>query len=129
MTEAIKKHHFLITGEIVFRARNSEDVNAIRTNAVLLTEDTIINVAAIGKSQQLLQLNFHKKMSDDNIEVLDVVILNLSYLGNMSEAEFQAPPAGMKQQEKAPTSEAPAGLAPLATQGDALDQALDQPTS
>lgn len=96
MPDTKKYHHHLITGEIVFRHKQDESgqVNAIRVNGVLLDEARDIPARLLGKSQQILQLNFHKRMQDDSIEVLDVVLVNFVYLGEFTEEQFHAAPEG-----------------------------------
>lgn len=103
MPETKKFHHHLITGEIVFRHKQDEtgQVNAIRVNGVLLDEARDIPARLLGKSQQILQLNFHKRMQDENIEVLDVVLVNFVYLGEFTEEQFHAAPEGTTLKPKA----------------------------
>lgn len=95
------RHHYLITGEIVFTPnRESDDVNAIRLNGVLIQDEVFFDVATLGKCQQILQLNFHQRMQDDNINVVDVIIYSLTYLGFMTKDQFHKEPEGTKLQEK-----------------------------
>jgi hypothetical protein len=100
----LKHHHHLITGEIVFTGNNDE-VNAIRVNGVLIDPEISIPTRLLGKAQQILQLNFHQKMQDDKIKVLDVILLNFTYLGHMTQEEFHKDPEGMKRQEKKESAE------------------------
>lgn len=123
MNDQPSKHHFLITGEIVFQAPGSEQVNAMRCNAILVSDQTTINVTALGKSQQVLQLNFFKKMGDPKLQVLDVIITNICPLGQMTEAEFHQAPEGMQLQEQA-SKEPESAANDLPLTGDALDEAL-----
>lgn len=98
-----KKYHFhLITGEIVFRHQKDENsqINAIRVNGVLADENRALPARLLGKAQQILQLNFHNHMQDASIEVLDVVLVNFSHLGEFTEAEFHATPEGTKLKQK-----------------------------
>lgn len=100
MNPSEKHHHNLIVGEIVFKERNQENVHSIRVNGVLVNADREIPVRMLGKAQQILQLNFHQRMQDENIEVLDVVLTNFIYLGYMTQEEFHKAPEGAKLQEK-----------------------------
>jgi hypothetical protein len=90
----------MIDGEIVFREGDSEQVNALRINGVLVDPGRIIPVRLLGKAQQILQMNFHQRMANPKIEVLDVVLMNLFHLGHMTESEFRAVPEGQKLQER-----------------------------
>lgn len=102
-----KKHHFMIAGQLYFSDQEQPDrIQSMMLNGVLIIDTKEITSASIGKAQQILQLHFRKRMDGMPANVLDVVILQFSYLGHMSNAEFAAPPAGMKMQEMAaPTLE------------------------
>lgn len=102
MKENQKHHHHLITGEIVFKYPEHENIHSVRVNGVLIDLERDIPVRLLGKAQQILQLNFHQRMQDEKIQVLDVVLSNISYLGHFTQAEFHAVPEGTKLKEKAP---------------------------
>ena len=101
-----KKHHYMIAGKIVFNQKDQpERINSIDLNGILIIDQPYINVASIGKAQQILQMHFHKNVGDASlVNVLDVVVLQFSHLGLMTQQEFEAVPAGMKLQEKAPVT-------------------------
>ena len=112
-TENALQEFILVTGEIVFRQKDdTENINAIRCNGVMVQETRNIGIYAMGKAQQILQANFLKKMEGTNIVILDVVLYNFEFLGRMTTEEFQRQPEGLKIQERTPP------------QGDALDQAI-----
>lgn len=124
MTEATQKHHFLIAGELVFLQKESEEVNGIRANGILITDDTNIGVSAIGKAQQVLQMNFFKKMGDSSLTIVDVIVMNLMYLGFMTEEEFKKTPPGLQQQEMKQEETTPETVALTPASNDALDTAI-----
>lgn len=97
-----KLHHHLITGKIVFSLPDQEDVHLLELNAVVASPSKNIPVGLIGKAQQTLQLQFFQRMENPELQVRDVIISNLCYLGEMTEAEFHAPPEGHVQKEKTP---------------------------
>lgn len=119
--EESKNHYHMIAGEIVFREGDSEIVNAVRVNGVIVDPGRELPARLLGKAQQILQLNFHQRMQNENIQVLDVVLMNLMYLGHMTQSQFQKQPEGMKLQER-PQQEAPAA-APVADLETAVAQA------
>jgi hypothetical protein len=84
----------------VFRDSESEQVNALRINGVLVDPGKSIPVRLLGKAQQIVQMNFHQRMADPKIQVLDVVLMNMFHLGYMTESEFRAVPEGQKLQER-----------------------------
>lgn len=97
-----KKHHYLITAEIIFQPKDQEMINAVRVNGVILIDDQNLTAAVLGKAQQIVQVNFHGRMQEEsqNLTVVDVVLFGLTYLGHMTQEEFSKPPAGMKVQER-----------------------------
>lgn len=95
MTDEESKHHFLIAGELVFTQEGNDEVNAIRVNGVLLTDQTNLPVASLGKAQQVLQANFYERMKGQKVDVVDVILINITYLGQMTQEEFYKNPEGM----------------------------------
>ncbi len=95
-----KLHHFLLVGEIVFREPNSEQINALRVNGILIAPEKALPVRQIGKAQQVLQLNFFKRMQIPDLQVVDVVLVNIIHLGEFTQEEFHQPPEGTVLKEK-----------------------------
>lgn len=93
-------HHHLIHGEIVFQHKDFDQIHSTRVNGVLVDPERNIPVRLLGKAQQILQLNFHQRMQDESIQVLDVILADFSYLGLMTQEEFQAVPEGAALQPK-----------------------------
>lgn len=103
-------HYHMISGEIVFRTKGDEQINAMRMNGILKDQERDIPVRLLGKAQQVLQLNFHQRMQDQNLEVIDVVLMNFMYLGLFTEEEFHRAPEGTKLQEVPKEAPAPVDL-------------------
>jgi hypothetical protein len=103
-------HYHLVTGEIFFRHKSSEEVGTTRLNAIIADPQKAIPVKLLGAAQQTLQLNFFKMMGDDakDTNVLNCVIYSFSHLGYMTSDEFHASPDGTKLQEVAVNTEEPA---------------------
>ena len=95
-----KKHHYLVVGEIVYTVKDTDNIHALRLNAVILgdTDDTI-PARVIGAAQQALQMQFHQRMDDPSVTVRDVVIMGMLYLGFMTQEEFQKVPNNTVKQE------------------------------
>jgi hypothetical protein len=101
-------HFHLAAGEILFHETgNDAAAGSVRLNAMLVTQTANITASDIGRVQQALQLNFFQKTGDAAITIVDVVLLNLSYLGQMTQEEFQKMPDGVRLEQVA-------GAAPLA---------------
>ena len=102
MTSLKKLHRYLVAGEIVFTIKDDDGndlINTVRLNSVLAVEHRNIIVKDIGRAQQALQMNLHRRLEGDEVVVRDVVIMNISYLGYCTEKEFQAPPKGVAVME------------------------------
>ena len=100
---SVKKFYFLVAGEILFKT-NDDQTGAIRLNALIDSTTKNLPLHKIGKAQQSLQIQFFEKANDPNIQVLDVVVSNISCLGLMTEAEFRAAPEGMTLQPVDPNN-------------------------
>lgn len=98
-----KLHYFLITGQIMFKDNSLPEqvsVNAVNTNAVMTSSQSTIPARGIAKAQQASQQAFIQRMDGlENINILDVIIMNIVYLGEFTQEDFQAPPAGVQVQE------------------------------
>jgi hypothetical protein len=94
-----KQMHFLVAGEIVFAAAEGQPSNSVLMNALVISQDGRFAVAQISKAQQAMQLQFHKRMNNPTLQILDVIILGLMPLGEFTDAEFNAVPSGMKIEE------------------------------
>lgn len=92
-------HFFMCTGQVAFYPGNLTDgqemdpsqVQMLVSNTVLFTEDGTIKVKDIGNVQQALQMNVVNRFQGQQPPAfLDVVILNISPLGHMTQQEFEA---------------------------------------
>ena len=103
----IRKHHFLVCGTVLYHSVGSNpsqnQVGAIPENAVFLTDDAAIRVRGIAQAQRAVFAQFTKRaeQSGERLEVDNIVITMLHYLGYFSETEFNEPPAGQKLQQRA----------------------------
>jgi hypothetical protein len=97
-----KKHYHLVTGEILFRDPKEETSGSVRLNTLTMSDTGLIRRKELGQAQQALQMHFFRRIQDETLQVLDVVILNISFLGCMTEEEFQYIPEGLELVEKAP---------------------------
>ena len=97
-----KLHHYLVAGIVMFRDPSSDGIGTMSLNCVVTNENQIFPVQKIGQAQQLLQMLFHKKIEDPEVDVIDVFLVSVSHLGHMTEEEFNRPPEGMAQAERSP---------------------------
>lgn len=101
-----RKHFHLIAAEILFRIKDTGQTSAVKLNSILAEPDRDVPVRLLGKAQQAVQLRFYQNMGEahESVEVVDVVILAVSYLGHMTEAAFHAQPGGGQLQPKTPAN-------------------------
>lgn len=98
-----KIHRWLVAGKMIFTMTNEAgvmEVNEVTLNAIVSAETPNVSAHHIGKAQQGLQMHFFKRFEGTDAEIKDVVILNLSYLGEATDEEFRKVPEGMVLQEK-----------------------------
>lgn len=97
-----KQAYYIAVGEIVFHDAGVDYVQKITANALVIHNEDNINLNQIGRIQQALQLQFFQKMQNNpnKPEVIDVIIQNLIFLGNMTPDEFKAGPDGTVLQEQ-----------------------------
>ena len=88
----VQKHYFLIAGNVVYKvdggAKGSNPMGIITLNGIITSDTQTLGVADLNQAQQVLQHHFRVKTDDNTIEIADVIILNIVYLGFQSENEF-----------------------------------------
>jgi hypothetical protein len=95
----MKQHYHLVSGVVMFKDLETEGaVGEIKLNTTLRSGSQSVPARQIGKAQQSLQMLMFQKLGTE-LEVVDVHIVAISYLGHMTEEQFMAPPEGMKVQE------------------------------
>lgn len=102
---AKKLHHYLIAGNVVIDAGEGS-IQAVPTNAMIVSETRELAAHQIGKAQQALQIQLSKKLDDAPVKMVDVIITNLMYLGHMTSETFQARPQGVEVRERREGAEA-----------------------
>jgi hypothetical protein len=97
--DTVRQTYYLVAGEIISQLSEAGPSNAVIMNALVISSDGRFSVQQIAKAQQALQFQFHKRMNNPKIQILDVVLVSLMNLGMFTDAEFNAAPAGMKMEE------------------------------
>ena len=80
--------YFLVAAEIMFQVKDQEGINMLRLNTVVMSQDPRFAVVQIARAQQSAQMQFHQKMENPLLEVLDVIILGIMPLGLFTHEEF-----------------------------------------
>jgi len=99
----VKQHYFLASTRIHFNKEVNGDTEygTMDMNVVLYRSKKNVSVAGLAKIQQMAQVLFHERVQIKEVDIVDVFILGISYLGNMSEKEFNTVEVG----EPAPSSQ------------------------
>jgi len=88
----VQKHYFLIAGNVVYKVdggtKDTNPMGIITLNGLITSDTQTLGVAHLNEAQQVLQHHFRVKTEDNTIEIADVIILNVVYLGFQSENEF-----------------------------------------
>lgn len=88
----VKKHYHLIAGNVVYKVdggtKETNPMGIITLNGVITSDTQTLGVADLNTAQQVLQHHFRVKTEDNSLEIADVIILNIVYLGYQSENEF-----------------------------------------
>jgi len=100
-----KKHYFLIAGQVIYQPLNTKDqpenpLGVMTLNTLVTTDEMLFRVRDIAKAQQGLQKQFYETVQDNTIKIVNVILVNVSYLGLMEQEDFMAVPEGTKEQSK-----------------------------
>jgi hypothetical protein len=87
-----KLHYHLASGYVFCHPANKpEEAGELRANAVITTQSQNITAAELGRAQGALAMEIRRRSEGVELSVLDVTLSAISYLGEMTPAEF-APP-------------------------------------
>lgn len=87
-----KQHYFVVAGNVVYSAPSEQPeqnlMGVLTLSSILKGTDARFNGAKIQQAQHAMQMQFHAKMQDPSLKVVDVVITNVSHLGEFTDEEF-----------------------------------------
>lgn len=111
MAKQKRLHHYLVTGFLLIKTEEKEDLTQLTLNSMVKSDIRHIPMRLIGKAQQALQVALHQRMHDGSetpkYEVVDVVILNMLHLGHMTDEQFNATPGAKLEERKTSTGQDP----------------------
>lgn len=81
-------YHWMVTAQVVFTGKTAEDGGAINVNGMLLTSEPCINAHGLAQAQRTIVANMQEKFQNAEMAVVDVVFLNFSNLGLMTQEGF-----------------------------------------
>ena len=83
----MKKHYFLLAVQVIYQKDKLE--RSRNFNILIMSDTKTVNRAQLGRAQQQSQVRYFTEFdSEQKSNVVDVFIQDVSYLGEMSEAEF-----------------------------------------
>ena len=83
----MKKHYFLLAAQVIYQKDKLE--RSRNFNILIMSDTKTVNRAQLGRAQQQAQVRYFTEFdSEQKSNVVDVFIQGVSYLGEMSEAEF-----------------------------------------
>ena len=83
----MKKHYFLLAVQVIYQKDKLE--RSRNFNILIMSDTKTVNRAQLGRAQQQSQVRYFTEFdSEQKSNVVDVFIQGVSYLGEMSEAEF-----------------------------------------
>jgi hypothetical protein len=85
------QHYFLLAGSVAYRvpSENGENtIGVITLNGIITTDNQALRMSDLGKAQKVLQHHFRLKTNDSTLEIVDVVLVNVFYLGFQSPMMF-----------------------------------------
>jgi len=84
---AVSQHYALVSGKVVFRRNESEDIEEQYINTTIVGDQPNITAVQIARAQQGIQMLLFQRIGVD-ITVLDVFIMSISQLGRMTNEKF-----------------------------------------
>jgi len=90
-------HFWLVAGNVVIN--QDDNIHSIPQNGLIATDDRNLGEYQLGKAQQVLQANCAKVLGEAP-QFVDVVLINFTYLGHMTEAEFHKRPKDLAVRER-----------------------------
>lgn len=99
-----KYHFFAVSGLCIWRSADDTEVHQVHANAMIQMDSRKVTQYGIGMAQQGLMKSVMSKMPDGAVtpdKFVDVLIIGLSWCGEMTEAEFYAVPEGQIRQQLA----------------------------
>lgn len=86
-----RRHHWLVSGKVLFILGGQEEVSTFEHNTVITNTDRFVTANMIGEAQQSLQLQLFQQAADPHIQMINVHIQAVNYLGEMSKEQFYTP--------------------------------------
>ena len=88
-----RRHHWLVSAVVLFRESDKPDgVGRMDMNTVITNEGLFVTANMIGEAQQIMQMQVFDRIKDPTIQMINVSLTSIDYLGEMSKEEFYTPP-------------------------------------
>lgn len=104
MNSKTKTHRFMSSARVHFTKGDTPgeiEIGVMDINSVIATETRNIMLNDLNRIQQSTQVVFRQRVTDPDVEVHDVYIENITYLGMATQKEFNnIPSSGTTSPEK-----------------------------
>ena len=90
-----KSHYYLLPAEVRYEVKGVPHL--IKFDTLTKKDQPFINMRDLGEAQQASQVRLFREVIEPtpDVQVMDVCILSVSYLGEMTEEEFNSQPERM----------------------------------
>lgn len=87
---AKKNHFYLVAAMVTFNIEGEEGTRSHMLNTMIKTKDNFVSLENLGRAQQAVQMRLAGILGEDSAKsnVIDVVVMSVSYMGYMSEKDF-----------------------------------------
>lgn len=85
-----QQHYYLISTYVIFRRKGADAPEQMGLNTTITSDKQAVIAKDIGRAQQSVQMALHQRLPGEIEDVIDVFIVNVSYLGKMSQRDFIA---------------------------------------
>lgn len=86
---SLAQHYYLVAGLVTFVRKDETQPEQITLNTSITTPRQLVTAKSIGRGQQGLQMIAFERFGHE-IQIVDVCVLSLSYLGRMTQEDFMA---------------------------------------
>lgn len=95
-SEPKRLHHWLVSGKVIFLSspQPGEEPQAgnFEHNTIITNTLQFVTANMIGQAQQALQMELFNQLPDPAMQIVNVHIQGVHYLGDMTKEQFYTPP-------------------------------------
>lgn len=85
-----KTHHYLVSAKVLIQDKENGNLTHMDLNCTIFTKFNFVTAKDIGNAQRTIQYLLFQRIPPEAVDVHDVHINSISYLGHMRQEEFLA---------------------------------------